>query len=291
MRVTRNSFYSLTSGRLAKLSTRLRDVQERAVSGLSYERPSDAPGKVREIHELRAAAGDQEQWASNAGDASGCLDAMDGALADATNVIVRAREIAVGMASETADSDSRTTAATEVAGLKTQMLQAANTNFGGRYLFAGTAYDTPPYDDTGAWQGSTDEPEAQVGQSSWVRTGLVGQDVFQGSVDILATLQALQDALTANDPAAVQDTLTNLDAATNALSLSRGDIANDSNLAQDAVNVSESLGAILNSRLVSLVSAEPTTTYLDLSDIQGTYEAALQVAGSAMPKSLFDYLR
>ena len=45
-----------------------------------------------------------------------------------------------------------------------------------------------PFTSAGVYSGSTTEPSTQVSETTWVRTGLDGSSVFQGSVDVFATL-------------------------------------------------------------------------------------------------------
>lgn len=290
IRMPHSSLYSMTARLLAKNSARLAQAEEQASSGLRINRPSDAPSDLFEVHQLSAQIADQASWTSNADSATGNLNAMDEALGHASDLILRAREIAIAMASETAGTEARSGAAIEVRDLQDALAAAANSTFNDRYLFAGNAWKTKPFDTTGAYSGSIAEPSTQVGDARTVRTGFDGSRVFNGAADIFATLEALALALEADDAAAVGVTLTDLETSSSMLSDVRSEVGAETLAASDAAESMESLGTLFNSRLAELINVDPATAYLKLSELRTAYDATLQVAGSASTRSLLDYL-
>lgn len=290
IRLPHSSLYELTARLQAKNSARLAQAEEVASTGRRINRPSDAPADLFEVHQVSAAMQDQEVWKTNAESATGELDAMDAALADAAGIIVRARELAVAMASETASQEGRSAAALEVRGLQQSMATAANATFNDRYLFSGTAWTTVPFDTLGTYSGSTAEPSTQVAESRWVKTGLDGSAVFNGAADIFGTLEALAVALEANDPTAVGATLTDLETSTSMISDARAEVGAETIAASDAIDNAETLGTLFNSRLAELINADPVEAYTTLAELRTAYDATLQVAGSASTRSLLDYL-
>jgi flagellin-like hook-associated protein FlgL len=117
-----------------------------------------------------------------------------------------------------------------------------------------------------------------------------GSAVFNGTADIFGTLEALAVALETNDPVAVGVTLSALDDSTVALNNARGEVGADTVAAEDAVVNSESLNVLFSKRLSDLVTADPIEAYSSLTELRNTYEATLQVAGSASTRTLLDYL-
>ena len=290
IRIPRGSLYGLTTRLQATNSARLAAAEERAATGRRINRPSDAPEDLHEVHQMDSAVADQAVYKDNAESTTSLLDGMDNALGRASDIILRARELAVAMASETASQDGRTIAAIEVRGLKATMVDAANSSFNGRHLFAGEAWGTAPFDSLGTYTGSTVEPDTRVGDARWVRSGMDGSAVFNGTADIFGTLEALAVALETNDPVAVGVTLSALDDSTVALNNARGEVGADTVAAEDAVVNSESLNVLFSKRLSDLVTADPIEAYSSLTELRNTYEATLQVAGSASTRTLLDYL-
>ncbi|GDX79442.1 flagellar hook-associated protein 3 [Deltaproteobacteria bacterium] len=290
MRVTQAGLWNLVRQNLATNSTRLREVEDQAVTGLLISKPSDAPELVGQIDRLQAGSLDQEVYGKNATQAIGSLDQLDSALGRVHDTLSRARELAVQTAGDLSNSDDRGYAALEVSALRDTLLDAANSNFGGRYIFAGTAYDTPPFADDGSYTGSTDVPTTKVGDSTWVDTGLDGSAVFDDSVDIFAAIDAFQTALEADDTTGIQSALDDIDAALDQVMSARANVGNQTNVATDASSLAESLGAQLDAGLSDIVSADPAETYMKLSELRTSYQTALQVAASARSVGLFDLM-
>lgn len=291
IRATRNGFLDLVARQTARNSVALRRVEEQATSGLVMNRPSDLPESVRLVQSLNASVADQAVWQDNAEAAGGVLTAMDEALARAGDVLIRAREIAVAMAGDTVGAEARAVAAVEVRGLQEAMLDAANTEFNGRHIFAGRDWENAPFDATGAYLGDTTAPESRIGPDRWVRTGLDGGEVFAGTADVFGTLEALATALEADDATGVSDTLDDLDTSSRALNVWRGEVGSEMNASEDAVAVSENLEALFSQRLSDEVSADPVETYARLAELRSAYDQTLQVAASSSNLSLFDLLK
>lgn len=290
MRVTHAGLWNLVRANLQQTNARTREVEEQAVSGLLINRASDAPALVGQVNRLQAAKLDQAVYETNSSQALAQLDQLDSALARIHDTITHARELAVQGASELSNAEQRGYIAQEVASLKATVLDAANVDFAGRYLFAGTNWDTPPFDSTGAYTGSTDTPSVRVGDSTWVQTGRDGSGVFQGGIDIFAAFDTFVTALQADDTAGVQTAIDDMDAALDQVMAARADVGTDARTAEDAGSLADSLSTEIESRLDSLISADPAETYTRLSELRSAYETALQVASSSKGQNLFDLI-
>ena len=98
------------------------------------------------------------------------------ALADITDAIHRAHELVVEGASDTTPAEARLAIAAEIDQLIESVKENGNATYRGRYVFAGTATDAPPYvagDD--AYHGSTDEVERQIGPGVGLPIGAARQ--------------------------------------------------------------------------------------------------------------------
>ncbi len=282
--------FDFLHGTTGRQMSELRKAQEQAITGLRVNRPSDDPTVLSEIHRLDASVRDQTVYAANAGMGNSVLAVVDGALSSVSDLVIRAREIAVAMAGDTVDSDGRAVAAVEVRGLYDALVDAANTDIGGRYVFSGTGWATASFDDAGTYQGTTDEPNIQVGEDRWVTSGFDGSQVFQGDVDIFAVIDSLATALESDDATSVSNALGELDQATVQVSTWRSRAGTEMNLADDAAQIADSLGVILNERLSAVASVDAAESYMLLNELQGAYEATLQVASSTTSRTLFDLL-
>ena len=101
--------------------------------------------------------------------------------------------------------------AQEVLFMKEHLLDIANTEFHGRYVFSGAAYDTASFDATFAYAGSTTGSEIDISSTRSVAVGYDGSSVFQGTVDLFQTLDDFATALAADDGDAIRDLIDDFD--------------------------------------------------------------------------------
>jgi len=281
---------STTQRHLAGIQAELSSVTQAAVTGLSVHDPSDAPGEWHGILDLQASVSDQPLFQENGVAATAMLATIDTSLGDAKDAMDRAIEIAVQMSSETFNDQDRADAAIEVDQLFSQVVELANTSYGDRYLFAGTAYDAPPFDTAGTYLGSNETPESMVGADLRAQTGYDGSTIFPDALQALDDLAVALRSGVGSAPA-TQDMLDDLQGATETLVLRRVEAGFDYNDAEDAIRTSENLELTLQSALDGEIAADPIETYTRLAELQGTYQAALQVTAQAGSSSLFDFLR
>lgn len=290
MRVTQSGLWSLVRENLASTSTRLREAEEQAVSGLLINRPSDAPELVGQIDRLQASVLDQSVYGKNAAQVQSTLDQMDSQLGRMHDTLNRAREIAIQSSGDTASADIRAISAVEVASLLESMIATANSEFGGRYLFAGTAYDSEPYDAVGTYSGSTDTPSVRVGDETWVTSGLDGSAAFDGTVNIFTAIAAFQVALETDDSVGIQAAIDDIDASMEQVMTARTAVGTNTNVAMDAGTLAESVAVQYGERLGTIVNADPAEAYTRLAELRNSYQSVLQVAASARTGGLFSLL-
>lgn len=291
IRTPRSGSSDLFQNQVARVSARVRRAEEQAVTGFKVNRASDAPAVIREVHAVAAGSADQAVYKDNAGSAGMLHSTMDTSLERAQDIVVRLRELAVQMSSDAVDANGRAAAAVEVRSLQASMLDTANTQVGGRYVFAGAVYDAPAFDAAYTYQGDANEPETRVGQDRWVRSGLDGQQVFQGGTDIFATIENLAVALETNNVPLTRAALPDLEASTGQLSQWRSVVGSEQVTAEDAVVVAESLDQLFTDRLSQLVQVDPVAAYTELGAAQNAYTSTLQVIASTRTENLFDMLR
>lgn len=293
MIVRNNVLYSAerSASRLAAIRERLDRATEVAISGTDLSRPSDAAGDWNTLHGLSAKLQDQSVWLHNADRARDVLDTADSALSSVTEVLTRAREKAVQLSNETYGSSERTSAAADVRSMREELMSLANTKLGDRWVFSGDAFDGAAFDAAGVYQGATATATTLVGEGRDVATTFDGGDVFQGAVDVFQVLSDLEAALTANDPVAVAAALDPLEAAQQHVIEAREELGARQVLVDDSTAVAENLAVLLEQRLTDHTTVDPTAALTRLTELQTSYQSALQVTASASGTKLFDFLR
>src|SRR4029077_5196886 len=140
-------------------------------------------------------------------------DAADSALQSLTDVLARARELAVQVGNDRYSAAARRGAATQVHGPMQREVALMNTNVDGRYIFGGNKDQTAPFDAAGNYSGDTAVRQVEVApgvlEDSSVRADVTVRGAG-GGVDLFATLQSLSTALRTNTGDAIRGSLTDL---------------------------------------------------------------------------------
>jgi flagellar hook-associated protein 3 FlgL len=265
-------------------------LKEQAVTGRKVNRPSDAPASMGKIVRIREEAANQESFQDNANWAQSLIGTVDTLLGSATHYMKRIQELSIGMSNETYSATDRAAAAQEVEAIREDLIRLANAEVGDRYLFAGSAYDSPPFDSAGTYGGDSEAPEVLIGSDNWVQAGWDGSDVFQGNVDVFQVLSDLSTALNANIPGDVQALLTDINTGLEQTIEAHQAVGWAFAKTDDAMILAENLEVDFTKQLSGLVDADPAESYLRLQEAQMAYSAALQVAAGGMNMGLFDHI-
>lgn len=131
-------------GRLSQLQKAIRDhsaevaeSQIQITTGRRVLKPSDDPSAVRQAMFHRARRIQLDQFISNAELAQIDVDAAEGILNQFTDRLNRAVEIGIQMSDGTANRSAMEAGAAELDALIDELLDLANTEFRGRFIFAG----------------------------------------------------------------------------------------------------------------------------------------------------------
>lgn len=218
------------------------------------------------------------------------LTTIDTRLGEAFNLLTSAKTKAQAAISPN-DQNALDALAVDVAGLRADLEDIANTRQRGRYLFAGTDTLSPAYNAAGNYTGNNDEVVAFIDDDVDVAVTLDGEEVFAGSSNnAFFALDALETALRANDTAGIQAAADQLTGIAEQISASRSEIGarlrtvdrTIERLEQEQVKLQIEIGEFedisLERAAVELVQADQTT------------QAISQTATRLFGRSLFDYL-
>ncbi len=287
VRSTSGAVTSLIQSQIASLNTQLAEAQEQALTGQRINAPSDDASAIGTVTRLREQVADQTVYQDNATNAATLLSSGEQAMNTASDIMSRLRELATQMASDTYTAEDRAAAAEEVSSLREQLVDVANTNVGGRYIFSGTTYDTQAYDEDGTYLGGDSEPSTQVGDSTWAQTGFVGSEVFD---EAFAAIDDFLSALDSDDADAIQASLGGLEEADKGINSVWSSIGYEMNMVDDAMASAESVASQLSESLSAMVDVDLAAAYTALAELQTSYEATLQLSSGMLSTSLFDFL-
>lgn len=296
MRVTNRMLSSTLLNNLTRNLNMMRKSQEQMSSFKKVSRPSDDPIAVAQILGMKTYLAEQEQHMQNMEDGLGWIEATDQALANASQVLTRAYELAVKGANGTNPDDSLAAIAKEIDQLGKEMQQIANSNYAGRYIFGGTYTGKTPFeveDGSVIYKGNAEEMRWELGAGVTMDINSTGTDVFKvdgdGKSTIFIVLNELKNTLEAGGNAG--DLLADLDAGMNHLLEQRAVLGAKSRRLEMAHNRATEvhLGMTdLTSKLEDVDLAEISMYY---AMQEAVYQAALMTGAKILQPSLLNFLR
>lgn len=293
-RVTTSMTARLLLADLTAAAQRLSAAQRRIASGKALAVPSDDPFATARALELRSALEEYRQYRRNVDEARAWQSVVDGALSQISSFLLRARDLVVQGATDSAGSAAREAIAAEIDQLVAAVKQAANAQYAGRYVLAGTQTTAAPYDQASdAYAGDTGSLTKEIARGVRVDVSLAGVGVAgDGSTGLIAALRQIAADLRAGDTAALQGAdLQALDAAHDRLTTARAVIGA---LGQRLEAAGERLAELEESTLLLLSETEDADmarTLIDYSTQQTAYQAALKAGAQLIQPSLLDFLR
>jgi flagellin-like hook-associated protein FlgL len=156
-------------------------IQAQISTGRRISLPSeDAPAAGRAI-ELQRLIERKDQVKTNLATNNSYLTATDGSLANVGNLLSQIRATALGSIGATATDSQRDAAKLEVQRALDELVDIGNQKFRGRYLFAGTNIDQPPFTVDGkyvTYNGNEGSLSSYADLDLLFESNVNGQDVF-----------------------------------------------------------------------------------------------------------------
>lgn len=183
LRPTHAALFGIVQSTLERRLSEVVRAQAQASSGKRITRPSDDPVGASLAIDLRGEQALVARWRETASTSRPYLDSSNSALDSAQELVGQIRALAVQGLSATMNSSDRDGLANQIESLKASLLDVANTNFDGKYLFGGTASNAKPFT-SGAggkvsYRGNDELHSVILGLGVEVPINVPGSDLFQ----------------------------------------------------------------------------------------------------------------
>jgi flagellar hook-associated protein 3 FlgL len=302
MRVTQNMMNLQMLQNLSNSNERMMNLQNVLASGKRINTPSDDPVGVNYALRYRAQLNHLNQFKTNADAAVNVLDFTDSTIGQVTDVLQRARELAVQGANDTLNSGDRQVIAKEVEQLFHQLVQLGNAQFNGKYIFNGQKTDVKPFSDPGSptdptnsWANfDTGSIDYLVSDGVTISVNITADKVFGANSDAdnaFTALNQLYTGLQNNDTSTIQNALDNISTRLDKVLAARADVGARSN----RVNLIEQRLNDMNTNYQKLLSsvedADIAKTITDLKTAENVQQASLAVGARILVPTLVDFLK
>ncbi len=312
MRATMGTTYRSLIGNLNRINYRLEDLRVQAASGKKLQRPSDDPSAIRPTLFARSDIMAAKRYSKTINAGLDRIQNQDYYLDNMTNIMVRAKEIAVASVNDSLNADDRITYANEVAQLRQELFDMGNAQFDGKYLFAGYQIHSQPLVDNPAYdpvldprpviyQGDTGKMELETGPGEKTVINVTANELLlgdadndgvtdPGGTDIFAALKNLEDALRANDTSAIEAQMPNIDNGMEQVSRHRSILGNNGSRLDEALGRMQDLDIRMQEVLSRFEDADLVETIANLQKQQSALQAALTVTGKISELSILNYV-
>ena len=295
MRITDNIKFSDMKFNVQRNMRRYFSANEKLISGKNLQRPSDDPAAMKELLGLRTYGARLDQYSDNINKASHALKTYDLLIERATELLAKAKTIAISD-TKALNDDMRQVAAVQVSGILEEMLSVANTKADGRYLFSGFKAYTRPFDPTDpafTYSGDNGSLAVAVDENRKVPVNFTGDELFKGAgggVDILSELSAFKTALETDDVAAISSAIATFDAARDQLVNGAATIGVRLSELNDKSEGMKNFKNNVLSRISEIEDVDLAEAVMEMRQMQNAYEASLNASASFMQNSLMDFL-
>ena len=289
---------------------KMTQLQAQISSGKKIQAPSDDPIGMTQSLRLKEDVNFSDRFMSNSTEALSEMQVAENSIGQVVDQTQRARELAIQAANGTLSQSQLNSIKVEVDAILKTVTQLGNTNYNGRYVFAGFKTDTPPFAESGTdinYTGSSNvtaagyERRLQISQTDTIPVNLNGQDLL-GSVTVtgaqtttgsglLQTLKQLSLDLAAGDTTSISQRLgtlgTDLDSVVGYQTIIGARTNQLDNLQQrlqeNRVTQSDFISRIEDTDMADAISK--------LTFQQNLYQASLSGMSKILSTSLMDFLR
>ncbi|ABY91762.1 flagellar hook-associated protein FlgL [Thermoanaerobacter sp. CM-CNRG TB177] len=276
---------------------KLQKNQNMLSTGKKISRPSDDPVAVATSLRIRTDMARNDAYTKNADYAKSWLDITDSALNQLGDLLQRTRELAVQGANGTLTQADMQKMANEIEQLKAQMIQVGNTQYNGRYIFAGFKTTTQPFsEDNNSYNGDNGLIEFEVGAGgNKIAVNVPGDKVFDvdltGTSQLLVMMDNLKSALDSGDHQAVSNLIVDVDKQMENVLAVRAEVGAKSNRIDLIQNRLQDDNYNFTALLSKSEDADLAQVITNLKMDENVYRASLAAGARIMQPSLIDFLR
>ncbi|HEX3738908.1 MAG TPA: flagellar hook-associated protein FlgL [Terriglobales bacterium] len=264
-------------------------------SGSRINRPSDDPAGAAQMVSNSAQSNQADTFLRSITSLNGLLQTADSTLNSVVTALQRAISLGTEGANGTLSDSDRADVASELAGIKQQLLSLANTPYQGEFVFSGTSTVQPFLVDATSssgvtYNGNSGTNKVEVGQNYSLQINLPGSQLFTAaSGNVFQSISDLINALQTNN---------NIGSAVSEVSDAYTHITSQRVFYGNALNQLQAQQNYLNSEKVDLATAADSISATDMAATSTAFtqsQVAIQADLAAMSRisqsSLFDYLK
>jgi len=300
MRVATMSIYSSSKFELSRTLSDYNKAAGTVTTGKRIQSPSDDPVGYAQVLDIDSTLSQLDQLHSNIDTGLEWLTTSETTLNSVLDTISEVKLLSISAINGTYNDEDYASAAAQVDELLGQLVDFANTNVNGHYLFSGTRTDTQPYtlDETAAtpitYSGNDARFGIGTGIGSRTEVSYSGTEVFGDEAaggDIFNLLLTIRDDLATNDGGNLGTIMAELDAHFENVNTLISDVGIKTKRLETKESVVSDFELTLEEQKSNVEDVDLAEAATDLALRETAYQAALSATSSIISISLVDYIK
>lgn len=293
MRISTSMQFSLANGTIERRRAELLRTQEALASGRKINNFGQDPVGARKILREDTVLREVEANRRTALEAELMLQQSDAVLADVSDALQRTLEVAVRMANDTFSAEDRQIAANEISQIKERIVELANTERNGRYLFAGLGNRADPFASDGTFNGDTGTLEVPVGRGARIGATVAGGEPFVDAAtgdSVFGMLDDLETALRSDNGTQVQAAIEVVRQNVDRVSSVRQEIGHRFDRLENVLNALDRAELTASATLQQERDTDFTEAVLELQESEAGMRSALLITARLNELNLTNFL-
>ena len=299
MRVSERQRYETANDRIEGAKNSNVKAMETLSSQRRINKVSDDPIGLSKVIRGRERISEMQQLQKNVTFAQGFLERTESAISGIHEKLIRAKELAVGQASDTFAADSREAVSREVGQMVKEVVSLANTSFSNRYVFSGFRTQTPSLDPDHGFLGDDGAIFLQTDDKTFLQVNVQARSLFEPTLEerdakhssMIDTLNSFYMAHKSNDKFTIRKCLDELDFHLNKTSSYMAVVGARSKSLEDASGRLQ-LDSDLTAEQVSRIQdADSFQASSEFKRSEGILQSTLLVSNKMLQPSLLNFMQ
>ena len=307
MKISTHLMFEKATKQMTTSQNNLAKSQAQLAQGKQIINPSDAPDQASTVQRLKSILTRQDSYQTALNTVQNRLQGEDSTLSSVSDLLIRAKEIAVQANNDTLNPDNRKALGVELQVLRDQMLSLANAkDTSGNYLFAGSKVTQPPFVSVAGgspqYAGDQTRMSVMVGENRTMPINRTGTDAFvpvnrtlpDGSIQGVGFFNVMDDLIkgvNTSDRPKMQGGLGELDSLLGGLSMARAKIGSGLKGIDQQTSVIEDAVLNLKTTLSSVEDLDYASAITKMNQQMLSLEAAQSSFAKISQLNLFNYIK
>jgi flagellar hook-associated protein 3 FlgL len=181
MRIADKMKFDQVTNNVGRNRSQMQELQNQAATQKRVNKPSDDPLAASRVLSNRIDLQSNQQFTKSLNYAKSFLEITDQSLNDMSEILVRAKELAINQANDASGNDeTRRVVATEIEQLHNALVSIGNRKLGDRFIFGGFNTMKAPFDVQGSYAGDLGEMNIHLEKETFLPMNVPGGRVFLG---------------------------------------------------------------------------------------------------------------